>query len=126
MACARPVVASNTGGLREIIRHGVTGYLAEPGDHLDLAQWIMRLLDRENLRQELGAGAGRLVHESTTYQWPSIARRYAAFYQNLACKTPTLKVPEQARGYVEQIRSLAYGLDQTSRGMCSDLFNWMQ
>ncbi len=126
MACARPVVASNTGGLREIIRHGVTGYLAEPGDHLDLAQWIMRLLDRENLRQELGAGAGRLVHESTTYQWPSIARQYAAFYQNLARKTPTLKVPEQARGYVEQICSLAYGLDQTSRGMCSDLFNWMQ
>lgn len=38
MACARPLVASRTGGLMEIVEHGVDGYLVEPGDDLDLAR----------------------------------------------------------------------------------------
>ena len=105
MACARPVVASGTGGLKEIIQHGVTGYLAEPKDHLDLAQWIMRLLDRDDLQQELGEKAGAHVHDAATYQWSSIAGQFDAIYREIAGQELDLKVPPQANAYVWQIRS---------------------
>lgn len=37
LACGVPVVASRVGGIPEIIDHGDTGYLFEPGDHRALA-----------------------------------------------------------------------------------------
>ena len=124
MACARPVVASNTGGLKEVVQHGVTGYLAERGDHLDLAQWLIRLIDRKDLRRELGDRGGRVVHDSVAYQWPTIARQYAAFYEQLSREPPDLKVPTEAEEYLRQIRSLAYRQDPGASTMCDDLFVW--
>ncbi len=41
----RPLVASDTQGLREIVTHEVTGLLVEPGNPTDLAQAIARLLN---------------------------------------------------------------------------------
>ena len=32
MACAVPVIASDAGGIPEVVRNGETGYLAPPGD----------------------------------------------------------------------------------------------
>lgn len=37
----RPVIGSNLGGIPEIIEHGVTGYLAQPGSGKDLADKIL-------------------------------------------------------------------------------------
>ncbi|MFZ2631961.1 MAG: glycosyltransferase [Desulfosalsimonadaceae bacterium] len=126
MACARPVVASNTGGLKEIIRHEETGCLVAAGDHLDLAQWIIKLLDRKSLRQELGYRAGRMVHESTDYQWSSVARQFAEIYYKLSCEALDLTVLKEAREYAEQIRQLACSLDRSLSVYYQDdwLFNW--
>jgi glycosyltransferase involved in cell wall biosynthesis len=113
MASARPVIASNTGGLKEIIKHEETGCLVTAGDHLDLAQWIIKLLDKKNLREELGAKAGRMVHESTTYQWSFVARQFAEIYYKLSCETIDFSVPEAVNGYAEQIRDVACRLDRS-------------
>jgi glycosyltransferase involved in cell wall biosynthesis len=40
----RPVVASNTGGLSEIIIDGETGILVTPGDHHDLANSVIKMI----------------------------------------------------------------------------------
>jgi glycosyltransferase involved in cell wall biosynthesis len=114
MACARPVIASKTGGLQEFIKHGVTGYLAEPKDYLDLAQWIIRLLDNKKLRQDLGKMAGQTVTEdNSAYRWTSVAQQFHLIYEELARQDVNLNVPEQANDYVQQIRSLSTGNDQT-------------
>jgi glycosyltransferase involved in cell wall biosynthesis len=57
------VVASNHGGLPEIVRDGRTGRLVPPGDPAALAQTCAELLDDPPLRHRLGAAAARDVHE---------------------------------------------------------------
>lgn len=54
----RPVVASDVGGLRDVVRHGVTGLLVPPGDPGSLAAALDRLLENPDIRQRMGE-AGR-------------------------------------------------------------------
>jgi len=50
MACGTPVVAFGVGGVPELVRAGITGYLAEPDDPSDLCQGVVTLLgDKKNL-----------------------------------------------------------------------------
>ncbi len=44
MACGRPVIGSNDGGIPEIIEHGKTGYLVEVGDYQGFANAALKLL----------------------------------------------------------------------------------
>jgi glycosyltransferase involved in cell wall biosynthesis len=61
MACAKPVVASDCGGPREIVDSGLTGLLFAPGDATELAQAIVSLLKDPARRSRMGqAGAARL------------------------------------------------------------------
>jgi glycosyltransferase involved in cell wall biosynthesis len=71
MACARPVVAVDEGGLRESVVHEQTGLLV-PRDASAMAQALRRLLDDPGLRARLGR-AGRADVEAR-WQWD----RYAA------------------------------------------------
>jgi glycosyltransferase involved in cell wall biosynthesis len=64
MACARPVVASRTGGIPEAIEHGSTGVLVPPQDEAALAHAIVQMLGDTDLRRTLGAAARqRIVDE---------------------------------------------------------------
>ncbi|ABZ84598.1 glycosyl transferase, group 1 family protein, putative [Heliomicrobium modesticaldum Ice1] len=47
MACQVPVIASDTGGLPEVIEQGVTGYLAPVGDVETMAGYAISLLTNE-------------------------------------------------------------------------------
>ena len=49
MACGVPVVATEAGGLPEVIRHGVSGMLAPTGDVETMAKHALFLLDPANL-----------------------------------------------------------------------------
>ncbi len=67
MACARPVVASRTGGITEVIgESGDYGMLIPPGDVPALTQAMRTLLGDEELRRRLGEAArGRVLEEYT-------------------------------------------------------------
>jgi glycosyltransferase involved in cell wall biosynthesis len=71
MACARPVVAVDEGGLRESVRDGETGLLV-PRHAQAMADAIERLLGDVALRARFGA-AGRAAVE-TSWRW----ERYAS------------------------------------------------
>ena len=58
MKCGVAVIGTNAGGVPEIIEHGQTGLLYEPGDAAGLADCLQRLMDDESLRQRL-ARAGK-------------------------------------------------------------------
>jgi glycosyltransferase involved in cell wall biosynthesis len=64
MACARPVVASRTGGIPEAIEHGSTGLLVPPQDEPALARAIVEVLGDADLGRRIGAAAReRIVND---------------------------------------------------------------
>jgi glycosyltransferase involved in cell wall biosynthesis len=76
-----PVVATNVGGLPEVVEEGQTGLLAPAGDDAGLASHIIRLADSADLRQKMGRQgrerAERLFSES------QMLSRYLALYQEM-------------------------------------------
>jgi glycosyltransferase involved in cell wall biosynthesis len=54
LACGTPVIASNVGGLREVVRDAENGLLIPPNDPGALTAALVRLLD-PSLRERLGA-----------------------------------------------------------------------
>ena len=63
MALSRPVVASNVGGIPEMVEDGRTGLLVPPHDHEALASAITRLLLDHPLADMLARAGHDLVHE---------------------------------------------------------------
>ena len=57
MAAGLPVVAARIGQIAEVIQHGVTGLLCDPGDAMGMAAAIQHLQQDCNLRARLGAAA---------------------------------------------------------------------
>ncbi len=57
MSCGVPVVASNVGGLPEVVADGVTGFLHEVGDVEAMAISTLRLLEDEALHARMAAAA---------------------------------------------------------------------
>jgi len=74
MAAGIPVIASRIGGVPYTVSDGVTGLLCEPGDPVDLAAKIARLLDDPDLRREMGL-AGRRRFEAD-FTWETVIERY--------------------------------------------------
>lgn len=81
MAVGTPVVASATGGFREIVRHGHNGLLALPGSPESLAQHVVALLQAPGLADKLRANALRDVRERFT--WDQIAVQTARVYEEV-------------------------------------------
>ena len=61
MSCEVPVVASNVGGLKELITDGVDGYLVKVGDVQTLAERSIKILRDSKLQKELGQNARKKV-----------------------------------------------------------------
>jgi glycosyltransferase involved in cell wall biosynthesis len=53
MACGTPVVAFGVGGVPDLVRPGISGYLAEPENAKDLCDGIVQLLEDEPLRNRM-------------------------------------------------------------------------
>lgn len=63
MAFAKPVVASDIGGIPELVVHGETGLLFAPGDREILQGYLLDLMDNPPLRQKYGAAARERAEE---------------------------------------------------------------
>lgn len=80
MACGKPVVASNVGGLPYVIEDGKSGLLFERGNARDLANKIIFLLQNEDLRNKMGE-AGR--ERAKNFTWDKIAERTLKLYNEV-------------------------------------------
>jgi glycogen(starch) synthase len=81
MNYAKPVVGCRSGGVPEVIDHGVTGLLAEPGASASLAEAMVSLLQSPVRLHEMGlAGRQRLLERFTYLQ---MARRFAQVYRRV-------------------------------------------
>lgn len=74
MAAGKPVVASRTGGLADIVEDGVTGFLVEPGNVAELADRLDKLLGNTDLRRRIGRTAAERV--GRRYDWNGLIPSY--------------------------------------------------
>lgn len=81
MASGTPVVATRVGGLPEVVREDITGFLVEPGDTGALHDRLKRLLGDDRLARELGDNARQHVIERFT--WDKCAERCLNAYGDL-------------------------------------------
>jgi N-acetyl-alpha-D-glucosaminyl L-malate synthase BshA len=81
MACEVPTIATNVGGLPELIQNGVTGVLFPVGDVDSMAQAAIGLLqDRDRLKEM--ARAGR-QEAQRTYCASRVIPQYEEFYESV-------------------------------------------
>ena len=79
---ARPIVASDIGGLSEAVTHQETGLLVEPDDSAGLAAAIVFLLEH----QEVATHMGQVAHQraQVEFSWNRCVDAYDELYQKLA------------------------------------------
>lgn len=67
LAMSLPVVATDVGGVREVVKNMVTGILVPMRDEKSLARAIIHLYEDEDLRRKIGKNGRRLVEKSFNY-----------------------------------------------------------
>jgi L-malate glycosyltransferase len=81
MACQVPVVASNVGGLPEVIAHGRTGFLHDPTDLDGMAASAIQLLDNPELHRQITENA--LRHVADRFGVDRIVPMYEEYYRHV-------------------------------------------
>jgi N-acetyl-alpha-D-glucosaminyl L-malate synthase BshA len=81
MASGVPVVASNVGGLPEVVEHGVTGFLAPVGDVEAMAEYCLRILSGQDGHRKFAEAARRRAAQCFDYR--AIIPQYEAIYERL-------------------------------------------
>jgi len=80
-ACGVPVVATAVGGLRTLVRDGVTGFLVEGRDPQALAARVDMLIAEPELAERMGTAA---AVEADRYAWAGTAGRLRRMYADLS------------------------------------------
>jgi L-malate glycosyltransferase len=81
MAAGLPTIASRVGGNTEVIEEGVSGLLIPAGDSNALAEALIRLLDDEDLAQQLARNGQKSVREKFSFE--SLTRNVESLYTEL-------------------------------------------
>lgn len=80
-ACGRPTIASNVGGVPEVIIHGETGLLVKPNDVEALSDAIIELARSADRRRMMGENAFNFVREN--YTWKKSVDMMTSLYERL-------------------------------------------
>jgi len=78
MSYRLPVIASNVGGITDIVADGKTGVLVPPADPAALAAALERLATDAPLAERLAEAGRRYVQEH--FSWPAILEEWEACY----------------------------------------------
>lgn len=81
MACGTPMVSFKIGGVPDLVRPGITGYLAQPEDTQDFCNGIIQLLEDSELRKEMSENCRRIALNE--YPLELQAKRYIELYQKV-------------------------------------------
>ncbi|MFN2433320.1 MAG: glycosyltransferase family 4 protein, partial [Gemmatimonadota bacterium] len=81
LASGLPVVGSEVGGVPELIREGLNGFLVAPDDPLAVVQALQRLESDPALRARLGAH--NRADAEARLSWKAVTQRYLDLYASL-------------------------------------------
>ncbi len=81
MACEVPVIATNVGGVPEVVRDGMDGFLSEPGNIEKMAEFALKILGDDTRRRQMGKSARETAKER--FCSTKIIPEYEAFYRKV-------------------------------------------
>jgi N-acetyl-alpha-D-glucosaminyl L-malate synthase BshA len=84
MACEVPVIGTDSGGVREVVVDGETGYLCEVGDTDAMAERAIRILTDPKLAKEMGKKGRRRVVDCFSAE--TIVSQYESLYEELVAR----------------------------------------
>jgi len=80
-AFGRPVIATNVGGLPDVVEEGKSGFLVHPGKPEQLANAIMKFINHPELTAKMGAYAKHL--SETRFAWKTVAKLILKVYDDI-------------------------------------------
>jgi glycosyltransferase involved in cell wall biosynthesis len=83
MLAGRPVVASDVGGLRDVVRHEITGLMVPPGNPGALAEALDRLLGDPRLRHRMGTAG---VLNARQFEAATVAPRVVEIFEEVVSR----------------------------------------
>ena len=86
MAAGTPVIATRVGGIPEMIDHGRSGYLFEPGDVGALTSQLRFLLENPEAAQKMGQEAAAAAREQNSPE--RVGRQTVSLYRQLLQVAP--------------------------------------
>lgn len=84
MACGTPMISFNIGGVPDLVRPEITGYLARLDNWQDFRDKILQLLEDNNQRQKMALSCREIALKE--YSLNLQVQRYKEIYQQLLCK----------------------------------------
>jgi len=80
-ACGKPVITSEIGGLKNLVKNGVTGLSFDPGNIRELANSILYLVDNDYKAREIGLKGKQFVKENFIIE--KVADKLEQLYREL-------------------------------------------
>ncbi len=81
LATGTPVIASNIGGIPDIIKDGENGFLTEPENSEDIAKNVGIILSDKILKQEFSNNGLKIVYEK--FSWEVVIKKISKIYNEL-------------------------------------------
>jgi glycosyltransferase involved in cell wall biosynthesis len=81
LSCETPVVATDVGGISEVVLHNKNGVLVEPNDAKKLAEGLQYLLDNEDIRKKFGRTGRKYIVEN--YSSENTVKKLCDIYNEL-------------------------------------------
>ena len=85
MAMGKPVVGTKVGGVGEVLKDGINGYLVEPGNPSILAKAIIKLLKDKEKARMMGIEGEKIVRQNYTVE-KMCENMYAFYFSMLKMK----------------------------------------
>jgi len=81
MAAGLACISSKVGGAKVLIKHGVNGFLFEPGNTNGLRNKLSLLIKNKQLRNEFGMKAQQMIYEE--FNWDNIRKQYLNLFNEI-------------------------------------------
>lgn len=83
MSYGLPVIATTVGGVPDVVEHGRTGFLVEPGNSGEIRKYLERLLSDEVMRKTMSENC---LTEIQNYAWPVLLKRMEGAMERLVTR----------------------------------------
>lgn len=79
-AAGKPVVSTNVGGVRDVVEHNGSGFVTEPDKAPEFAQALVKLINDDALRRQMGSIGKRNVHR---YSYQRLVDDMSLYYNTM-------------------------------------------